>query len=74
MIPEKVVDSIEIALSNLAYWWRGAKSNEEEKELQQQYNELLTWLLKWGWDDTLDPDSELPDECMLEEYKKHRDY
>ena len=74
MIPENVIDTIEIGLARLAYWWRGAKTIEEEKELEQQYNELLMWLLKWGWTDTLDPDSELPDERILDEYKKHRGF
>lgn len=74
MIPDNVVDSIEISLARLAYWWRGSDSIEEKEVLEKQYNELLMWLLKWGWTDTLDPDSELPDHCLVEEYKKHRGF
>ncbi len=74
MIAENVVECIEDALGRLAYWWRGVGTQEEKKTIEGQYNELLIWLLKWGWTDTLDPDAELPDQCLAEEYLKHRGF
>ncbi|WP_444942007.1 hypothetical protein ACJJI3_07400 [Microbulbifer sp. ZKSA004] len=74
MIPEDVADRLESALSMLAYHWRSSASDYEcKEELEQQYVELLLFLMKSGWEGFLEPDSQLPSDIMPEQYYIHEE-
>jgi len=64
------IENIIFSLGDLACEWRSCddKASDECKLIEKFYCDLLSLLMSWGWNDSLEPDSELPDRCMPKEY------
>lgn len=57
------------ALTCLAMEFRStATDSPKRSKLVQTYNSVLELLMAIGWSDGLEPDSELPDEVISQEY------
>lgn len=57
------------ALTCLAMEFRStATYSSKRSKLVQTYNSVLELLMAFGWSDGLEPDSELPDEVISQEY------
>ncbi|MBU6955952.1 hypothetical protein [Hahella sp. HN01] len=77
MIEDELSERIELSLSYLARCWRSANisgDEEEKKIIQEQYHDLFSFLVKWGWQGYLDPDSQLPEEYMPKEFLENDRY
>lgn len=56
-------------LSCLAMEFRGSAADSAKRtKIVHAYNSILELLIAFGWSDGLDPDTELPDELISEDY------
>jgi hypothetical protein len=65
---DKLIDHMEIVLSNLATRWRSRQATSEAEEIVRQYRAILRCMMELGYREPLDIDSELPDQYLPEEY------
>lgn len=65
---EPVLKSMEVSLSELAMYWRGSDNDEEATAIAHQYQLILRCMIELGFHQSLQVDSELPDELMPQEY------
>lgn len=60
--------TLETELSDFAALWRGKKDSPEAGSIVQKYHAVLHQMIELGFRDALDPDSELPNRLMPQEY------
>lgn len=64
----QILDALETKLGRLAARWRGTENWDDAAALVRQYQSILRCMVELGYRDSLDPDAELPDALMPEEY------
>jgi hypothetical protein len=65
---KQLINSLELKLSDLAALWRGNKSTSQADTIIQQYQAVLRCMMKLGFREPLDAESELPNRLMPKEY------
>jgi len=70
MLEDDDIQHIRTVLVHLVGRWAREKDDNPEmaKEIVENYNGLLSYLINTGWDDGLPLEAELPDELMPQEY------
>ena len=64
----QLLDALETRLGQLAARWRGTQDSQKAESIIRLYQSLLVWMIELGYRDSLDPDTELPDEYLQGEY------
>lgn len=65
---EPMLKNMEASLGELAMYWRGSENDEEAMAIAHQYQLILRCMVELGFHQSLQVDSELPDELMPQEY------
>jgi hypothetical protein len=63
-----LVNEMERSLALLAGRWRSRQNTPDAESIARQYQAILRCMIELGYQDSLDVDSELPDELMPQEY------
>lgn len=63
-----LIDEMERSVGLLAARWRGRQHTPEAASIVHQYQAILRCMIELGFRDSLDVDSELPDELLPHEY------
>jgi hypothetical protein len=63
-----LLTEMERSLSTLAARWRSRQQTTEAESIVHQYQAILRCMIELGYQDSLDVESELPDELMPQEY------
>lgn len=63
-----LLKSLEYQLADLAAMWRGQQKTDAAPRIVRQYQAVLRCMVELGFHDSLDADSELPDELLPQEY------
>ena len=64
----RLLNEMERSLALLAGRWRSRQQTAEEEGIIRQYQAILRCMIELGYRESLDVDSELPDEWMPAEY------
>jgi len=67
-IVASLLAEMESALAYLAMHWRSCDSDEEAAQIAARYQIILRTMIQLGFQDSLQVDSELPDEFLPQEY------
>jgi len=65
---QRLVEAMELKLSDLALLWRTNKHTPEADITLRQYRAILLCMIELGFHSSLDVDSELPKRLMPPEY------
>jgi hypothetical protein len=65
---QRMVKEMESTLAQLAMHWRGCDSDDEAAQIAIRYQLILQTMIQLGFRESLQFDSELPDELMPQEY------
>lgn len=63
-----LIHEMEGSLRVLAAHWRGSQNQPEAPEIVRRYQSILRCMIELGYHDSLDVESELPDEFLPQEY------
>lgn len=63
-----LLTEMERSLGLLAARWRSRQNTPEAPEIVRRYQSILRCMIELGYHDSLDTDSELPDEWLPQEY------
>ena len=63
-----LITEMERSLGLLAMRWRSHQNTPDGENLVRQYQAILRCMIELGYRESLDVDSELPDELLPEEY------
>lgn len=63
-----LLTEMEHSLSLLAARWRSRQNTPEAPEIVRRYQSILRCMIELGYHDSLDVESELPDELLPQEY------
>jgi len=67
-IHASLLSEMERTLSTLAARWRSRQDKPEAADIVRQYQAILRCMIELGYRDGLDPETELPDELLPQEY------
>jgi DNA-binding transcriptional regulator PaaX len=68
MLYETLLEQMETTLAHLAMHWRGSDSDEEADAIAHNYQVILRCMIDLGFRQSLQVDTELPDELMPQAY------